>query len=90
MYIRMFYRTLLMVQAGFLSYLFLYGPRGLRDVERMQQTMALAQATLEEKKRVIMQLQEEESSWQHDSFNKERVAREKLQMARATDIVFYR
>jgi cell division protein FtsB len=90
MYIGMMYRVLLMVQTTVLIYLFFCGPRGWRDVGQLQSIISDAQKRLEEKKQVVTQLEKEETSWQDDSFNKEKVAREQLQMARATDTVFYR
>lgn len=90
MNIRRFYYALLMVQTVLLTYLFFCGPRGWRDIAIIQQSIDTVQQKVNEKKQLVAQLQEEELSWQRDSFNKERMAREQLQMARATDTVFYR
>lgn len=84
------YRTILIIQAGAFIYLFWYGPRGWRDISALQAVVASAQRHVDAHNTVIAQLEAEERSWQTDSFNKERIAREELQMARAGDVVFYR
>lgn len=84
------YRTILIIQAGVFIYLFWYGPRGWREISALQATVAVAQHQVDAHKAVIVQLETEEASWHTDSFNKERIAREELQMARAGDVVFYR
>lgn len=84
------YRTLLLIQASVFIYLFFWGPRGWHEIGALQKKIATAQQHVDAQKEVIAQLETEEKSWQTDSFNKERVAREELQMACAGDVVFYR
>ena len=84
------YRTILIIQAGSFIYLFWWGPRGWRDISPLQTKVATVQEQVDAQKEVVAQLETEERSWHTDSFNKERIAREELQMARAGDVVFYR
>lgn len=85
-----FYRIALGIYLCTLTYLFLYGPRGWRDVYALQAQIDTARSVATEKKNLVAQLSLEEHEWQHNSFLKEKVAREELQMARASDTIFYR
>ena len=84
------YRTILIIQASTFIYLFWWGPRGWRDIAPLEAQVVAAQEQVDAQKLIVAQLEAEEQSWHTDSFNKERVAREELQMARAGDVVFYR
>jgi len=83
-------RALLIIHAAALTYLFWWGPRGWRDVEAMCGKLGCINQEVTAKKTIVAQLEQEESQWQTDLFNKERIAREELQMARAGDTVYYR
>lgn len=83
-------RGLLAVQATLLVCLFWWGPRSWPDVAVMQHKLSDIQRTVHDKELVVAQLIHEESQWKTDLFNKERIAREELQMARAGDTVYYR
>jgi len=84
------YRTVLGLYSCALFYLFFYGPRSWRDVHALQAKIDAVSAQCAEKRAVVAKLEAEEQTWHANSFNKERVAREELQMARAGDTVFYR
>ncbi len=84
------YRTVLIGYATGLMALFFYGPRGWRDVYALEARISTVRSTCAEKKNIVAQLSSEEQSWHTNSFNKERIAREELQMARVGDTVFYR
>lgn len=84
------YRTMLGLYACTLTYLFFYGPRSWREVHALEAKICAARAQCTEKQTVVSALQAEEDTWHNNSFLKERIAREELQMARAGDIVFYR
>lgn len=85
-----FYRTVLCLYLCTLTYLFFYGPRGWRDVHALQMQIDAAREACAEKKALVVQLSAEEHEWHNNSFLKEKVAREELQMARAGDTVYYR
>ncbi len=90
MRLQWFYRVALGVYLCTLTYLFFYGPRGWHDVHVLQAQIDAARVTCAKEKSIVAQLSAEELEWHNNSFLKEKVAREELQMARAGDTVFYR
>jgi cell division protein FtsB len=90
MQLQWLYRIALGLYACTLTYLFFYGPRGWRDMYVLQAQIETSRVQTAEKQALVTQLTSEEQEWHTNSFKKERVAREELQMARAGDIVYYR
>jgi cell division protein FtsB len=89
MQLQWLYRIALGLYACTLTYLFFYGPRGWRDMYALQAQIDTSRVQTAEKQALVTQLTTEEQEWQTNSFKKERVAREELQMARAGDTVYY-
>lgn len=73
------------VFAGF----FIRGPQGLRALGDMYAEQSAMQEGLTELTQEVATLKHDIDDWNNHSFHKEKEAREKLQMARPDDEVFY-
>lgn len=86
---RYIYTMVLCAQVGFFVYLFMYGNKGWVALSVLKKEVEIIATSVADKKAKISILEQEMNEWTHDSFYKEKVAREQLQMARAGDEVFY-
>lgn len=85
---RMIVRILFAGEIVLFGWLYLVGPQGLQVVRRMHdENSALALSSLSLKHEVAT-LQEDLDEWQVSSFKKEKVAREKLQLAHEEDLIY--
>jgi len=71
--------------AGF----FIRGPQGLRSLNDMYVEQATMQEGLMQLNQEVAALKHDIEDWNNHPFHKEKEAREKLQMARQNDEVFY-
>lgn len=82
-------RFLLLMEIGVFGYIYFFGTNGLQALQSQQMIAAGLQKEVEQMKEEIQQLTQEMYVWQNDSFYKEKIAREQLQMARKGDEIFY-
>lgn len=72
-----------------LSYFYCYGRQGYhvyqRKCHRNNELLCLVNTVNNE----IKQLERDVATWQTDAFCKEKIAREKLQMARKNDLIYF-
>lgn len=75
----------LVAYAGF----YYYGDQGLRQINQMKMANVGAGQRAAAVEQEIATYEHELAQWNDSAFYKEKMAREQLQMARSTDIVFY-
>lgn len=74
----------------FVCALFYYfGHQGIRHIQKMRSANAHAQEQVVALQAEIVACEHELDQWSKFDFFKEKIARERLQMARSTDMVFY-
>lgn len=71
------------------SAFYYYGDQGMRQIQQMRACNAHAQKQVVTLQQEIAANQHELAQWDTFAFYKEKIARERLQMARSTDMVFY-
>lgn len=65
------------------------GSNGINAVWQARKVNGIKEQELEVLKTEVADLKNQLHKWETDSFYKEKVAREKLQMARAQDVIYY-
>lgn len=84
------YHIGLAVQVFVLSYAYVQGKNGMRDVYAMQKDTEKAQEQVAVLAQEIDRLKSDIATWDANPFYKEKIAREHLHMARRGDMVYYR
>lgn len=86
---RITYVCILLTQIAFFCYISIYGKKGWLALSKLKQEIHITTNKKEIKEKEISELQEVITAWSTDSFYKEKIAREQLQMARPGDQIFY-
>ncbi len=68
--------------------LFMFGPNGVAKISTMQQQNKQIEQEINEYKIELTQLEKQIDDWYQNSFLKEKIAREELQMARDGDEIY--
>lgn len=71
--------------AGF----FVRGPQGMQNLSDMYLEQSVIEENLAQLKQEVAFIKQDIDNWNNHSFHKEKEAREKLQMARPDDEIFY-
>ena len=66
-----------------------FGTYGLQVLHYLAQENDVLRNKNNQIKKEIQQLEQECEEWEHSSFYKEKIARERLQMARQDDVIYY-
>lgn len=82
-------RTFVCFELIIWSVLYYCGDQGIRQIQQMKATNAQVQKHVVALQSDIAIYQHELDQWNTFAFYKEKIARERLQMARSTDMVFY-
>lgn len=69
--------------------IYFFSAQGLRVLQGMQQENEQVQGKIGHLENEIAVLEEEVSEWEGNSFYKEKIAREELQMAKSNDEVYF-
>lgn len=82
-------RTFVCFELIIWSVFYYYGDQGMKQIQQMKVTNAHVQTQVVALQSDIAACQHELHQWNTFAFYKEKIARERLQMARSTDMVFY-
>lgn len=72
-----------------LGIFYVWSPHGVQAITKLQREQQEVVAHVERLKKDIASLEHEIVEWESDAFYKEKIAREQLQMARRSDVVYY-
>ena len=84
------YHIGLLVQAFVLSYIYIEGKNGMKDVYALKKEAEETNNRVAQLSHSIDFLKQDIIAWNNDSFFKEKIARENLHMARKGDTVYDR
>jgi len=87
---KIFLRIFFTAEVCAFSYVYMCGANSINVLVGLQRENKALELQLGESRNEIASLSVEIDDWKHNTFNKEKVAREELQMARAQEQVFYR
>ena len=73
---------------GFLC-MHIFGPQGIRVFQQLTEENSVIEQSIQRVRSEIAQLDRRITECKSDSFYKERIAREQLQMARKDDLIYY-
>lgn len=82
-------RTFVCLELIIWSAFYYYGDQGVRQIQQMKVINAHVQTQVVALQSDIASCQHELQQWNTFAFYKEKIARERLQMARSSDMVFY-
>lgn len=82
-------RLLLCAEVVAFATLYFYGSYSVHTLTVVQEEAAAVERELQKTQCEVDQLEHELKHWKNHNFYKEKVAREKLQMARTGDIIYY-
>lgn len=80
---------LLYAELFLLGIFYVWSPHGFQAITKLQREQQEVVTLIERLKKDIASLEHEIAEWESDSFYKEKIAREQLQMARRSDVVYY-
>jgi len=86
---QMIARGVFLIELCALVILYLYGNHGLQNICKLERENTILTKETQRMAHEIDALEHEIAAWNHDSFYKEKVAREQLQMAYKGDEVYY-
>jgi len=81
--------TFFCIEIGMFVFFYVFGMHGIQVLRHITQENNAIQCEIQDIKREIQQLEGECYAWECSSFCKEKIARERLQMARRDDIIYY-
>ena len=70
-------------------FMYLFGAQGMQVLWQLHKENLFLEKELLQLHTDVAQLEKEIVNWEHDSFSKEKLAREQLQMARKGDEIYY-
>ena len=79
----------LAIEIGLFGLYYLLGPMGTQYLQKIQHDQQELQTEKESLSKQVNALAQELNSWQKTDFFKEKIAREKLQMSRPGDKIYY-
>ena len=86
---RYIFRVLFVAEIiGFLC-MHMFGPQGIQVFQKLADENAVIERSIQRVRLEIAQLNKQITACKSDSFYKERIAREQLQMARKDDLIYY-
>jgi len=83
------YKVALGLQVTLFAYVFVYGKKGWLVLETVKHEISGVTEQVQKQSQEVAQRTKEIEEWSGDSFYKEKIAREQLQMARTEDEIFY-
>lgn len=84
-FLRFFFVFEIMIFLG----IYFLSPHGVRILSNMHKENRYVVDKIEELQKDIQTLEAEVAEWEHNSFYKEKIAREQLQMAKSSDEVYF-
>lgn len=86
---RMLLRAFFIGEIVAFSYLYLFGPQGITAIMAQAHENNGLQERIKESRAQLAKLERSVQEWNDNSFLKERIAREQLQMARHNEQIYY-
>lgn len=86
---RTFSRTFFVLEMIIFMYMYIFGANGMRAVTQLNVANTQLDNDIQILKEEVKSLENEIIAWNNDSFYKEKIARERLHMARKNDVVYY-
>lgn len=83
--LRVFFAVEIIVFAG----MYLFGAQGLRVIRKLHHDTAQLDQEINHLRTDVATLEHNVVAWQSDHFYQEKIARERLHMARKNDVVYY-
>jgi len=84
-----FFYTFFCVEMIFFLFFYAFGTHGIQALQCLVQENDVLRSANSQTKAEIKELEHACESWEHSSFYKEKIARERLQMARQGDVIYY-
>jgi cell division protein FtsB len=86
---KVFLRVFFAFEALLFLFFYLFGTHGLKTISSLKYDNNLLDNEISDLKKVNAILTEDLQAWHTDPFFKEKIARERLHMARKGDVIFY-
>lgn len=86
---RTFLRAFFVIEVVIFIFMYLFGAQGIRVLRQLQRENGALGNEIRQLNEQVEALELKTAAWQADSFYKEKIARERLHMARKNDLVFY-
>ncbi len=86
---RTFLRVFFGIEIVIFTFMYLFGTQGIRVLRQLQRENKTLDSEIQQLHDHVNNLEEQAVAWKSDAFYKEKVARERLHMARKNDVIFY-
>jgi len=86
---RTFLQAFFVIEAVIFGFMYIFGTHGLKAMSALHRSHEQLDKEIVQLNKEVIFLEQEIVAWQSDPFYQEKIARERLHMARAGDVIFY-